>query len=43
MSKYTSEVRFICENMAGLVKSVGYTGVDDVLKNALVGVENNDN
>ena len=34
MSKYTSEVRFICENMAGLVESVGYTGVDDVLKNS---------
>ena len=34
MSKYTSEVRFICENMAGLVESVGYASVDDVLKNS---------
>lgn len=32
MSKYTTEVRFICENYAGLVESVGYSSIDDVLE-----------
>ena len=31
MSKYTTEVRFICETEAGLTESVGYSKVDDVL------------
>ena len=31
MSKYTTEVRFICENYAGFDDSVGYSMVDDVL------------
>lgn len=31
MSKYTTEVRFICENYAGLTESVGYDQVDNVL------------
>ena len=31
MSKYTTEVRFICETEAGLAESVGYSKVDDVL------------
>lgn len=31
MSKYTTEVRFICENYAGLVDSVGYEAIDNVL------------
>lgn len=31
MSKYTTEVRFICEQKAGLSESVGLTGVNDVL------------
>lgn len=31
MSKYTTEVRFICENLAGLDESVGASHVDDVL------------
>ena len=31
MSKYTTEVRYICENYAGLDKSVGYDSVADVL------------
>lgn len=35
MSKYTTEVRFICENAAGLAESVGYTRVDDVLNKAI--------
>lgn len=31
MSKYTTEVRFICEQKAGLSESVGFSQVDDVL------------
>ena len=31
MSKYTTEVRFICENLAGLDESVGASHVDEVL------------
>ena len=31
MSKYTTEVRFICENKAGLSESVGCDSVDDVI------------
>lgn len=31
MSKYTTEVRFICENALGLTKSVGFNDVESVL------------
>lgn len=31
MSKYTTEVRFICESEAGLLKSEGFDSVDDIL------------
>lgn len=31
MSKYTTEVRFICENSAGLTESVGYNSINEVL------------
>lgn len=31
MSKYTTEVRFICENAAGLDESVGYSDIDTIL------------
>ena len=31
MSKYTTEVRFICETETGLTESVGYSKVDEVL------------
>lgn len=31
MSKYTTEVRFICETESGLSESVGYSKVDEVL------------
>lgn len=31
MSKYTTEVRFICETAAGLDESVGYNDLDEVL------------
>ena len=34
MSKYTTEVRYICEQAAGLVDSVGYEGIDNVLDKA---------
>lgn len=31
MSKYTTEVRFICENYAGLTESVGYSDIEKIL------------
>ena len=31
MSKFTTEVRFICESAAGLKHSVGYDKIDEVL------------
>ena len=34
MSKYTTEVRFICETEAGLKKSVGFNDTDSVITNA---------
>lgn len=34
MSKYTTEVRFICENYSGLDDSVGYSNVEDVIANS---------
>lgn len=35
MSKYTTEVRYICEVAAGLDASTDYKGVEDVIKKAL--------
>lgn len=35
MSKYTTEVRYICEVSAGLTESTNYIGVEDVIKKAL--------
>lgn len=35
MSKYTTEVRFICEESAGLVDSAGYKKVEDILTLAI--------
>ena len=35
MSKYTTEVRFICENAAGLTESEGYNSVNNVIRKAL--------
>lgn len=35
MSKYTTEVRFICETEAGLLESVGYNDVDSVIQRAI--------
>ena len=34
MSKYTTEVRFICESLAGYDESVGFGGVDGVIEGA---------
>lgn len=34
MSKYTTEVRFICETAAGKVDSEGYSSIDDILTTA---------
>ena len=34
MSKYTTEVRFICESKAGLSDSVGFNQIDDVISNS---------
>lgn len=38
MSKYTTELRFICENAAGLTESVGYNSIDEVLDGARASV-----
>lgn len=35
MSKYTTEVRYICEHFSGLSESVGYNDVEKVIKNCL--------
>ena len=34
MSKYTSEIRFICESKIGLSSSLGYNSVNDIVKQA---------
>lgn len=34
MSKYTSELRFICESLSGLDKSKGFNDVDSIIKNS---------
>ena len=34
MSKYTTEVRFICETEAGMLDSVGYNDIDTVINNS---------
>ena len=35
MSKYTTEVRYICESYAGLTESVGYDSIDSVVELAI--------
>lgn len=35
MSKYTTEVRYICENSAGLVNSEGYNSTNKILSNCV--------
>ena len=39
MSKYTTEVRFICETAAGLVESVGYSQVEEVIQEGQIDEE----
>ena len=34
MSQYTTEVRYICEEAAGLKESVGYSNVNEVIAQA---------
>ena len=34
MSKYTTEVRFICENAAGLIESLGEGSIEDIITKA---------
>lgn len=38
MSKYTTEVRFICESAAGLTNSTGYDGINNVIAKAIPNV-----
>lgn len=35
MSRYTTEVRYICETAAGLDESVGYSNIEQVINNSL--------
>lgn len=35
MSKYTTQVRFICESLSGLNESVGFSGVNEVIQGAI--------
>lgn len=35
MSKYTTEIRFICETAAGLTDSAGYRGINEVIQSAI--------
>lgn len=35
MSKYTTQVRFICETVSGLTESVGYGGINAVIEGAI--------
>ena len=34
MSKYTTELRFICESLAGLTESKGYDDVNNIIEAA---------
>ena len=34
MSQYTTELRYICESLAGLEHSVGYSDIDEVIDNS---------
>ena len=35
MSKYTSEVRFICESLTWHEESSGYDGIDEIIEQAI--------
>ena len=34
MSKYTTELRYICEHESGLEESKGYNDVEEIIENA---------
>lgn len=34
MSKYTTELRYVCETLAGLSESEGYNSVDNIIENS---------
>lgn len=38
MSRYTTEVRYICETYAGFSESVGYSDIESVIKNSIAKV-----
>lgn len=38
LSRYTTEVRYICETSAGLDESVGYSDIEQVIKNSLANI-----
>lgn len=42
MSKYTTQVRFICEQSAGLTESEGFDSIDEILDNSIDSVFNFD-
>ena len=42
MSKYTTQVRFICETASGLTESVGFNSVNDIIQNAIPKIFNFD-
>ena len=42
MSKYTTEVRYICESYAGLTESVGYDSIEEVVDKAYPKIFNTD-
>lgn len=42
MSKYTTQVRFICETAAGLTESSGYNSVNEIIQRAIPNVFNFD-
>lgn len=42
MSKYTTEIRFICETSAGLIESVGFNSVNDIIQKAIPNIFNFD-
>ena len=34
MSKYTTELRYICESLSGLDESKGYSDIDTIIANS---------
>ena len=42
MSKYTTELRFICETAAGLTESAGYANVNEIIEKAIPKIFNFD-